>query len=123
MLGSFDGLALRQLATRRLRTGLTAFGIVLGVGMVFAVLVLSGTIRATFDDLIDSAWGGTDLVAMGETGGTMPDSTLLRIQQTEGVQRATGMVGAQFVRLDARGRAIEGLKGQMMVAGMDPDGP
>src|SRR3954454_2424410 len=100
MLGSFDGLALRPLGTRRLRTARTALGIVLGVGMVFAVLVLSGTIRHTFDDLVESAWGGTDLVAMGETGGTMPDSTLGRIQQTEGVQRAAGMVGGVFVRLD-----------------------
>jgi putative ABC transport system permease protein len=123
MLASFDGLALRQLTTRRLRTALTSFGIVLGVGMVFAVLVLSGTIRHTFDDVIRSAWGGTDLVAMGETGGTMSQSALPRIQETDGVQRAVGMVGGQFVRLDSHGEAIRGLKGQMWVAGMDPTGP
>ena len=45
MLRSFDGLALRQLRTRPLRSVLTAFGIVLGVGMVFGVLLLVGTIR------------------------------------------------------------------------------
>src|SRR3954463_1313482 len=106
MLGSFDGLALRQLGARRLRTALTAFGIVLGVGMVFAVLVLSGTIRHTFDDLIHAAWGGTDLVAQGETGGTMRQSTLRRVQTTAGGQRASGMVGGHFVRLDPNGKAI-----------------
>ena len=46
MLRSFDSLALRQLRTRPLRAALTAFGVVLGVGMVFGVLLLVGTIRA-----------------------------------------------------------------------------
>ena len=47
---------------------------VLGVGMVFGVLLLTGTIRATFDELIDSAWGETDLIVMGEGNGTMPEA-------------------------------------------------
>ena len=50
VLRSFDGLALRQLKTRPLRAVLTAFGVVLGVGMVFGVLLLVGTIRFTFDN-------------------------------------------------------------------------
>src|SRR6266487_1732133 len=62
MLASFDGLAVRQLRTRRLRSALTTFGIVLGVGMVFGVLTLTGTIRSTFDDVISSAWGSKDLI-------------------------------------------------------------
>ena len=49
MLRSFDALALRQMRTRRLRVLLTGFGIVLGVGMVFGVRLLVGTIRHTFD--------------------------------------------------------------------------
>ena len=44
MLRSFHSLALRQLRTRPLRSALTTFGIVLGVGMVFGVLLLVGTI-------------------------------------------------------------------------------
>ena len=62
MLRSFNSLAFRQLRTRKLRSALTAFGVVLGVGMVFGVLLLVGTIRATFDEVIDSAWGQTDLI-------------------------------------------------------------
>ena len=30
--------------------------------MVFGVLLLVGTIRATFDEVMDSAWGETDIV-------------------------------------------------------------
>src|SRR5687768_18478211 len=91
MLRSFHSLALRQLRTRPLRSALTTFGIVLGVGMVFGVLLLVGTIRATFDEVIDSAWGETDLIVMGEGNGTMPENTVERIEQVEGVGNVAGM--------------------------------
>lgn len=119
MLRSFDALALRQMRTRRLRVLLTAFGIVLGVGMVFGVLLLVGTIRHTFNQLIDSAWGKTDVVVMGQANGTMPQSTVLRLRAMPGVRDAGGMVGSVFTRLDARGHAIKGRTGSMWVAGFD----
>src|SRR3954451_7980303 len=111
MLRSYNALALRQLGTHKLRSLLTTFGIVLGVGMVFAVLLLVGTVRHTFDDMIDSAWGTTDLVAMPEAGGTLPQDALERVQSTSGVQQAAGMAGGTVVRLNARGKAIKGLPG------------
>jgi putative ABC transport system permease protein len=120
VIRSFDSLAVRQLRTRRLRVLLTAFGIVLGVGMVFGVLLLVGTIRHTFDQLIDSAWGTTDVVVMGQAGGQMPDNTVERVRAMPGVRDAGGMVGSIFVRLDRNGQAIKGQKGRMMVAGYDP---
>ena len=100
MLRSFHSLALRQLRTRPLRSALTAFGVVLGVGMVFGVLLLVGTIRATFDEVIDSAWGETDLIVMGEGSGTVPADTLDRIEGVDGVRDAAGMVGGMFTRLE-----------------------
>src|SRR5689334_23179801 len=124
MLRSFDALALRQLRTRRLRALLTAFGIVLGVGMVFGVLLLVGTIRSTFDDLISSAWGKTDLVVMPHSGGgVMPQRTLEDIRSAMGVNEAGGMIGVAVSRLDSHGKAIKGLNGQMFVAGIDPGAP
>lgn len=124
MIRSFDALALRQLRTRRLRVLLTAFGIVLGVGMVFGILLLVGTIRSTFDDLISSAWGKTDLVITPHGGtGVMPDRTLQAIRSTGGVNEAGGMIGGAFTRLDTHGKAIKGLNGQMFVAGIDPAAP
>lgn len=122
MIRSLDGLALRQLRTRRLRALLTTFGIVLGVGMVCGVLLLVGTIHSTFSDLIDSAWGETDVVVNGVAGGTMPQDTLARVEGTDGVRAAAGMVGAQFARLGRDGKPVEGLKGKMMVAGYEPGG-
>jgi putative ABC transport system permease protein len=122
VLRSFNSLALRQLRTRPLRSVLTAFGVVLGVGMVFGVLLLVGTIRATFDEVIDSAWGETDLIVMGEGNGTMAADTLDRIKEVEGVRQAAGMVGGMFTRLEADGSPVTGTKGQMLIAGYQTKG-
>jgi putative ABC transport system permease protein len=118
MLRSFDGLAVRQLRTRPLRSALTAFGVVLGVGMVFGVLLLVGTVRHTFDDLIDSAWGTTDLVVSPKAG-MLSQDTIDRVLAVPGVRDAGGMIGAQFRRLDSRGKPVSGMRGQMMVAAYD----
>src|SRR5215207_7097645 len=117
MLRSIDGLPVRQLRTRPMRAALTAFGVVLGVGMVFGVLLLVGTIRHTFDDVVSSAWGKTDLVVGGEANGVLPPSSAATVAATPGVRDAAPWVGGAFTRLDARGRGIEGAVGQISVAG------
>src|SRR3954451_21518924 len=101
MLRSVDGLALRQLRARPLRAVLTGFGVVLGVGMVFCVLLLLGTIRHTFDDLIGSAWGKTDLIVTPTGGGVRPESALDGTLALSGVREAGPMIGGDFIRLDA----------------------
>ena len=121
MLRTFDGLAFRQLRTRPLRAGLTAFGVVLGVGMVFGVLLLTGTIRSTFDTMLESAFGKQELIVNAKAG-TLPNDSLATVNSTPGVTDAGAMVGAVFSRLDRKGDAIKGLKGQLMVAGIDPYG-
>src|SRR3954452_10501822 len=123
MLRSVDGLATRQLRTRPLRALLTAFGVVLGVGMVFGVLLLVGTIRHTFDDLIGAAWGKTDLIVRDRGGGVLPQSVVDRVRATPGIRDAAPWVGGDFVRLDAHDHAVAGGAGRMLVAGFDPSGP
>jgi len=117
VLRSFNSLAFRQLRTRPLRSVLTAFGVVLGVGMVFGVLLLTGTIRSTFDELISSAWGKTDLIVMGEGNGTMPQDTVDRVKAIRGVDEAAGMVGGMFTRLNPDGSPVKGNTGQMLIPG------
>jgi putative ABC transport system permease protein len=85
--------------------------------MVFGVLLLTGTIRATFDEVIDSAWGKTDLIVMGQGSGTMPERTVSEIETVVGVKDAAGMVGGMFTRLEDDGSPIKGPKGQMLIAG------
>src|SRR3954447_8635033 len=121
MIASVSGLAVRQIKVRRPRALLTAFGIVLGVGMVFGVLLLSGTIRQTFDDLISSAWGSKDLIVVAQ-GGTLPSGNLERVSQTPGVRDASAMLGGTVVRLDANGRPVKGAPGRVNIAGYDTAG-
>jgi hypothetical protein len=64
--------------------------------------------------VIDSAWGETDLIVMGEGNGTMAEDTLDRIKEVEGVRDAAGMVGGMFSRLEPDGSPIEGNTGQML---------
>ena len=91
-----------------MRAALTAFGVVLGVGMVFGVLLLVGTIRHTFDDLISSAWGKTDLIVGGTANGVLPESSAAKVRAVPGVRDAAPWAGGMFTRLDGRGRAVEG---------------
>ncbi len=124
MLGHVDGLALRQLRTRRLRSVLTASAVALGVGMMLGVLLLSATIRATFDDLVDSAWGTTDVVLTPhDSSGVIPADTLDTVRGTPGVASAAPMVGVVLTRLHADGTAITGSAGELWVAGYDPRNP
>jgi putative ABC transport system permease protein len=119
VLRSFDGLALRQIRTRPLRALLTAFGVMLGVGMVFGVLLLVGTIRHTFDDLIGSAFGEQELL-IAPKAGTVPAGTVDRVKATPGVENAGGMVGGLLTRMESRGHPVKGPPGKLMVAGIDP---
>jgi putative ABC transport system permease protein len=100
---------------------LTGFGVVLGVGMVFGVLVLVGTIRSTFDTMIESAFGKQELIVNAKAG-TLSEDTLQKVRTTPGVTSAGSMIGAVFSRLDRNGNAVKGLKGRLMVAGIDPYG-
>ena len=93
---SFGSLALRQVRARRLRSLLTAAGIVLGVAMILGVLLLTVTIHRTFSDLFDSVYGRTDLVVSGEGGDSVPHATLRRVRRTEGVDQAFGQVFTVF---------------------------
>jgi putative ABC transport system permease protein len=122
MLRTIDGIAIRQLRSRPGRAALTGFGVVLGVGMVFGVLLLLGTIRHTFDDLIGSAWGKTDLIVTGTSNGILPEAALDRTRVVPGVRDASPMIGGDFIRIDARGRPIKGQAGRMLVAGYDTTG-
>src|SRR5436190_15367290 len=123
MLASFDGLAVRQLRTKRLRSVLTTIGIILGVGMVFGVLTLTSTIRATFDDVISSAWGSKDLIVTpAGGGGVLSENTVERARAVPGVKDASGMVGGVFTRLNTKGRPVKGAGGRLWVAGYDTAG-
>jgi putative ABC transport system permease protein len=108
-------VALRGMATRRLRTALTALAIVLGVGMIAAAFTVGDTMRQAANSLSASAYRGTDAVVsapsafktdtIGATD-TIPASTLERVRSVPGVGVATGDILQEARLIDRGGKAI-----------------
>src|SRR5215218_1100327 len=117
---SFGSLAVRQVRARRLRSLLTAAGIVLGVGMILGVLLLSVTIHRTFTDLFDSVYGRTDLIVSGVGGDSVPGSTLARVRHVPDVAEAQGTVTSVFTLVDRAGHASSEASSRLNVAGENP---
>ena len=95
--------ALKSLAGRKFRTVLTALAIVLGVAMMSGAYVLTDTIDKAFDAIFVDSYAGTDAVVTGKDPGfsfegeaaqapPIPEETLERVREIEGVEVATGAV-------------------------------
>src|SRR4051794_9837992 len=89
--------------------------------MCFGVFVLVGTIGTTFETVLESAFGKQELI-INPKAGTLSNQTVARVKATPGVTTTGAMIGAVFSRLDSQGKTVKGLKGQLMVAGVDPYG-
>jgi putative ABC transport system permease protein len=114
----------KSLFARKVRLGLTALSIVLGVGFMAGTYVLTDTMNAAFDEIFSQAASGSDLVvrsenafaAEGGPGGgggeerqPLPEQLLNAIQGTDGVARAVGQVQGYAQIVDpATGEAIGG---------------
>jgi putative ABC transport system permease protein len=121
---SLTGLSLRSLRARRLRSLLTAGAIVLGVGMVFGVLLLVGTIHSTFSQLYDSIYGKTDVVVSGQqSAGSLPSSTVERVRAVPGVKAASGSITSIFRTVDSNGKVGRTQSAQVVVVGVDLSQP
>ncbi len=114
---SFGSLAIRQVRARRLRSLLTAAGIVLGVGMILGVLLLTVTIHKTFTDLFDSVYGRTDLIVSGVGGDSVPRSTLAKARAVPEVAEAQGNVTSVFTLVDRSGDVSSDASSRLNVAG------
>ena len=113
-------VALRGLATRRLRAALTAVAIVLGVALVAGTFVLTDSITGAFDSIFSTIYQGTDATVTGRnvidtkaTGGAgangdvppFSQSLLARVQALSGVKDAIGDVSGSL-QLVKDGKAI-----------------
>ena len=114
-------VALKGLATRRLRAALTALAVVLGVAMVSGSFVLTDTISKAFDSIFASSYHGTDAVVSGKklvdysnTGNaTVSESVLRRIRAVRDVKAAAGEIidlngnSTHANLIDRHGKAIQ----------------
>src|SRR5215213_5950900 len=131
---SLTSVALKGLASRKLRAALTALAIVLGVAMVSGSYVLTDSIQKAFHSLFASSYAGTDAVVSGKklvdysTSGnaTVPAEVLAKIRRQPGVASAAGMIldlsGSNLnVKLfDKDGKIISGNGNPTFGFGIDP---
>jgi len=105
---------LRGLLARKVRLGLTAASVVLGVSFVAGTYVLTDTLDRSFSNVFDQQAVGVDLVVRlrapfgGDTErDRFPDETLAEARSVDGVRAANGFLQdyAQFV--DKDGESIQ----------------
>jgi putative ABC transport system permease protein len=109
-------LTLRGLWSRKLRTALTFVVVMLGVSLMAGTLVLTDTIRKTFDDLFADVNRGTDVYVRGVTqfessfGDTqrprLDDSIVEDIEAVDGVAIAEPSVQGYAQIIDKDGEPI-----------------
>ena len=109
--------ALKGMLGRKLRTGLTAFAIVLGVAMVSGTYVLTDSIDKAFDSIFTDVRAGSTAVISGksafdvseENGASDPvfDEALLdKVRQVPGVGAAEASVDDEVQLIGEDGKAI-----------------
>src|SRR4051794_33393804 len=107
-------LALRGVLTRKLRSVLTGFAVVIGVAFVVGTLVFTDTINESFKNLFERTQKGVDVElesrqavkADFSQAPTMPASVLAKVQSTPGVKVAEGSVSSNVTILDKQGKPI-----------------
>jgi putative ABC transport system permease protein len=111
-------IALKGALARRVRLGLTAASIIIGVAFVSGTLVLTDTLNATFDQIFGNASKGVSVVVRGQQAfqgssdsgpvderALVPDSALAVVRQVPGVSDAVGDAGG-YAQLVYEGEAV-----------------
>ena len=88
--------ALRSVVARKVRLGLTALAIVLGVSLVTGTFMFTDTIDSQFDTLFDDIYSGIDVTVRRDVGDftsggePFPASIIEDVRRVEGVREAEG---------------------------------
>src|SRR6059058_539302 len=101
-------VALRDLLTRKLRSVLTGFAVVVGVAFVVGTFVFTDTINESFKNLFERAQKGVDVQVEAHQAvkadfsapPTMPASVLEKVKATPGVEAAEGSVSSDGTLID-----------------------
>lgn len=107
-------VALRGLLTRKLRSVLTGFAVVIGVAFVVGTLVFTDTIDESFKNLFERTQQGVDVAVEAKQAvksdfsvpPTMPSSALDEVKSVPGVAVAEGSVTSDGTLLDKQGKVI-----------------
>jgi putative ABC transport system permease protein len=110
-------VTVKGLLAHKSRLAITALAVMLGVAFMAGTLVLTDTIRKTFDDLFGDVYQGTDAVARGEAAFSNPggagdvrgrvDASLVdTVSAVDEVATAEGIVQGYARIIDKNGDAI-----------------
>src|SRR6186997_2266781 len=97
-------VAIRGLLSRKLRSVLTGFAVVVGVAFVVGTLIFTDTINESFTNLFERTQKGVDVSVQGRQPfkvqfgipPTMPADTLDKVKAVPGVKVAEGGVAYNF---------------------------
>jgi putative ABC transport system permease protein len=127
-------VALKGIAARKLRAGLTALAIVLGVSMISGTYILTDTINQGFNTIVVNSYKNADIVISGKaafknTNGngvetpTFPVSVLAKVKDLPGVAAAAGSVTSNNVKLIGKdGKVIDTGGAPALGFSVDPRG-
>lgn len=108
-------LTVKQLAANKLRLLATAFAVVLGVAFLAGTLILTSTIKATFDGVLAKADAGTDAyvrnpsalsLGYGESAGPLDATLADAIRTVDGVDQVSLQVSGYAQIVDKAGKAV-----------------
>jgi putative ABC transport system permease protein len=126
-----NGVALKGLFGRKLRTFLTALAIVLGVSMISGTYVLTDTITASFTDVVDDSYSNSDAVISGkvafkntnsntEETPAFPATVLGDVKRLPDVSAAAGTISDELKLIDRNGKVIQTGGGEAIADSVDP---
>ncbi len=106
-------LSWKGVLAHKVRLGLTALAIVLGVAFVAGSFVFTSSMSAAFDDLFEGSTDKVDVFvqapgSFGFQAGKIPEETLARVEAVEGVDVAFPTVQGWAQMIDKEGNAIGG---------------
>src|SRR4029079_857318 len=128
--GGMTQVALKGLAGRKLRAGLTAAAIVLGVAMVSGTFILTDTISRAFDSIITQSYKNTDAVITSKVAftnsdsGTLappsfPQNVLAKVRALPDVDAAAGALIDQAKLIGRDGKIISSTGSATAAVGVD----
>jgi putative ABC transport system permease protein len=114
------GVALKGLAGRKLRAGLTAVAIVLGVAMISGTYILTDTIKSAFGTVFSEVYKRTDVVisaksAIGEgeegernesQAPAFSEALLTKVRRLPGVEQAAGGINSNAELVGRNGKVL-----------------
>ncbi|HEV7887647.1 MAG TPA: FtsX-like permease family protein [Acidimicrobiales bacterium] len=107
---------IKGLLAQKLRFALTGLAVLLGVSFMAGTMILTDTVKASFDGLFTEVNRGTDAVVRakgalssdfgGETRGRVPETLVDTVSAVPGVGQAEGFVQGFAQLVDRKGKAL-----------------